>query len=63
MADRFLTSGEGWSTFNHLSLLTVLSVYGRGHRDIVEGSAVLGLRRLELLAGFCASTGPGVPMR
>ncbi|MDE2974996.1 MAG: hypothetical protein OXU64_09830 [Gemmatimonadota bacterium] len=49
MADRFLTSGEGWSTFNHLSLLTVLSVYGRGHRDIVEGSAVLGLRRLELL--------------
>ena len=49
MADRLLTSGEGWSTFNHLSLLTVLSVRGRGHRDIVEGSAVLGLRRLELL--------------
>ena len=49
MADRFLTSGEGWSTFNHLSLLTVLSVGGRGHRDAVEGSAVLGLRRLELL--------------
>ena len=49
MADRFLTSGEGWSTFNHLSLLTVLSVGGRGHREAVEGSAVLGLRRLELL--------------
>ena len=48
MADRFLTSGEGWSTFNHLSLLTVLSVRSRGHRDAVEGSAVLGLRRLEL---------------
>ena len=26
MADRFLTSGEGWSTFNHLSLLTVLGL-------------------------------------
>ncbi len=49
IADRFLTSGEGWSTFNHLSLLAVLSVPGRGHRDAVEGSAVLGLRRLELL--------------
>ncbi len=49
MADRFLTSGEGWSTFNHISLLAVLSVPGRGHRDAVEESAVLGLRRLELL--------------
>ena len=35
-ADRFPTSGKGWSTFNHLSLLTVLSVYGRGHRDMGE---------------------------
>lgn len=49
IADRFLASGEGWSTFNHISLLAVLSVPGRGHRDTVEGSAVLGLRRLELL--------------
>ncbi len=49
IVDRFLTSGEGWSTRNHLELLTVLSVRGRGHRDAVEESAVLGLRRLELL--------------
>ncbi len=49
IVDRFLTSGEGWSTGNHLELLTVLSVSGRGHRDAVEGSAALGLRRLELL--------------
>ncbi|MXW09159.1 MAG: hypothetical protein F4Z78_04985 [Gammaproteobacteria bacterium] len=49
MADRFLTSGEGWSTHNHLRLLTVLSGRRHGHRDAVEASAVLGLRRLELL--------------
>lgn len=49
MVDRFLTSGEGWSTHNHLSLLTVLSGRSHGHRDAVEASAVLGLRRLELL--------------
>lgn len=49
MVDHFLTSGEGWSTFNHLSLLAVLSVRGRGHRGAVERSAVLGLRRLDLL--------------
>ena len=49
IVDRFLSSGEGWSTRNHLELLTVLSVSGRGHRDAVEELAVLGLRRLELL--------------
>ena len=49
MAERFLTSGEGWSTHNHLSLLTVLSGRSHGHRDAVEASAVLGLRRLVLL--------------
>lgn len=49
IVDRFLTSGEGWSMRNHLELLTVLSVSGRGHRDVAEGSAALGLRRLELL--------------
>ena len=49
IVDRFLMSGEGWSTQNRLSLLTVLSGRGRGHRATVEGSAVLGLRRLQLL--------------
>lgn len=49
IANRFLTSGEGWSSRNHLSLLTVLSSRHRGHRDVVDGSAELGLRRLQLL--------------
>ena len=49
IADRFLTSGEGWSSRNHLSLLTVLSSRDWGHRDVVDGSAELGLRRLQLL--------------
>ena len=49
IVDRFLMSGVGWSTQNQLGLLTVLSGRGRGHRAAVEGSAVLGLRRLELL--------------
>lgn len=50
MADRFLTSGEGWSTDNHLALL-VLSSRHWGHRDVVEASPVLGLRRLAVLRG------------
>ena len=49
IADRFLTSGEGWSTYNYLVLYTVLSSRHRGHRDVVEASARLGLRRLEVL--------------
>ena len=49
IVDRFLTSGEGWSIHNQLGLLTVLSGRGRGHLDAVEGSAALGLRRLELV--------------
>ena len=51
MADRFLTSGEGWSTDNHLALLAVLSSRHWGHRDVVEASPVLGLRRLAVLRG------------
>ena len=51
IADRFLTSGEAWSFENHLRVFTVLSSRNRGHREDVEASAILGLRRLQVLRG------------
>lgn len=51
IADRFLTSGEAWSFENHLRVYRVLSSRRQGHREDVEASAILGLRRLQLLRG------------
>ena len=51
IADRFLTSGEAWSFENHLRVYTVLSSRHQGHREDVEASAILGLRRLQVLRG------------
>ena len=49
IADRFLTSGEGWSSDNRLRLYIILSGWNRGHRGEVEGSPALGLARLRVL--------------
>ena len=49
IADRFVTSGEAWSFDNRVRLYTVMSSWNRGHRSEVEASAILGLRRLEVL--------------
>lgn len=55
IADRFLTSGEAWSFENHLRVYTVLSGRHQGHREDVEASAILGLRRLQVLRGALRS--------
>ena len=49
IADRFLASGEGWSSDNRLRLYIILSGWNRGHRGEVEGSPALGLARLRVL--------------
>lgn len=49
IADRFMASGEAWSFDNRVRLYTVLSSWNRGHRKAVETSAILGLRRLDVL--------------
>lgn len=58
IADRFLTSGEAWSFDNHLRVYTVLSSRNRGHREDVEASANLGLRRLQVLRGALRPLSP-----
>ena len=58
IADRFLTSGEAWSFDNYLRTYTVLSSRNRGHREDVEASAILGLRRLRVLRGALRPLGP-----
>ncbi len=62
IADRFLTSGEAWSADNLLRLHTVLSSWNRGHREEVEASAILGLRRLQALRGALAHSAARGPM-
>ena len=59
IADRFLTSGEAWSFENHLRVHNVLSSRNRGHREDVEASAILGLRRLKVLRGALRPLRPG----
>ncbi|WP_420438558.1 hypothetical protein [Candidatus Palauibacter sp.] len=49
IVERFLTSGEGWSLDGFLRVYNVLSSRNRGHAEVVEASAILGLRRLEVL--------------
>lgn len=49
IVERFLTSGEGWSLDGFLRVYNVLSSRDRGHAEVVEASAILGLRRLEVL--------------
>lgn len=49
IVERFLTSGEGWSLDGFLRVYNVLSSRNRGHADVVEASAILGVRRLEVL--------------
>jgi len=60
IADRFLTSGEAWSFENHLRVYRILSSRDHGHREDVEASAILGLRRLQLLRGALRSLRPFV---
>lgn len=59
IADRFLTAGEAWSFDNFLSVYTVLSSRNSGHRKEVEASAILGLRRLQVLRGALRPLFPG----
>ena len=55
IADRFLSAGEGRSTENLLRVYNVLSGRNSGHRDAVETSGILGLRRLELIERWLAT--------
>ncbi len=49
IADRFESTGDEWSKTNLLRAYNVLSSRNHGHRDMVETSAILSLRRLEVL--------------
>lgn len=49
IADRFLTSGEGRTPDHSLRVYNVLGSHHLGHRDVVNGSALLSLRRLQVL--------------
>lgn len=49
IADRFLASGEVRTLEHSLRVYNVLGGRHRGYRDIVDGSAVLSLRRLQIL--------------
>ena len=49
IANRFESTGDEWSKTNLLRAYNVLSSRNHGHRDMVEASAVLSLRRLEVL--------------
>ena len=49
IADRFESTGDKWSRTNLLRAYNVLSSRNHGHRDMVEASAILSLRRLEVL--------------
>ena len=62
IADRFLTSGEAWSADNRFRLYNVLSSWNRGHREEVEASPILGLRRLEVLRGALSLSSAKGPM-
>jgi len=55
IADRFLSASEGKSTENLLRVYNVLSSRNSGHRDAVETSGILGLRRLELIERWLAT--------
>ena len=49
IAERLLSATADWSLENRLRVYNVLSSRNRGHRDEVEASPILGLRRLETL--------------
>ena len=49
IADRFLTSGEGRTPDHSLRVYNVLGSRVGGHREIVDTSAILSLRRLQIL--------------
>lgn len=49
IADRFLTSGEGRTLDYSLRVYNVLGSRHLGHRNVVNGSAILSLRRLQVL--------------
>ena len=49
IADRFESTSDEWSKTNLLRAYNVLSSRNHGHRDMVEASAILSLRRLEVL--------------
>ena len=52
IADRFIAASEGRSAENLLWVYSVLARRAGGHRDAVEASALLGMRRLELLEAW-----------
>ena len=49
IADRFVSASDGRSPQNLLRVYNVLSGRKRGHRDAVDASGILSLRRLELI--------------
>ena len=49
IADRFVSASEGRSTENLLWVYNLLSGRTAGYRDMVDASAILSLRRLELI--------------
>ena len=58
IADRFLASGTGRTLDHALRVYNVLAGRHRGHRDAVDSSAVLTLRRLQVLGEVLKTVGP-----
>ena len=56
ITERFFTAPEGRSPESFLRVYNVLTSRRHGHRDAVERSPVLGLRRLELMERAFATT-------
>ena len=58
IADRFLTSGEGRTRDHALCVYNVLASRHRGHRALVDASALLTLRRLQVLREVLKTISP-----
>lgn len=58
IADRFLSSGEGRTLDNSLRVYNVLASRHLGHRAVVDTSAVLTLRRLQVLGEVLNAINP-----
>ena len=58
IADRFLTSGEGRTLDHSIRVYNVLASRHQGYRDVVDRSAVLTLRRLQVLGEVLETVDP-----
>ena len=58
IADRFLTSGEGRTLDHSIRVYNVLASRHQGYRDVVDRSALLALRRLQVLGEVLKTVDP-----